>query len=148
MTDQPVLTDVQLRLMNTLAAERLAATEGRDAWRQGWHARASWSTDRAGWQAKGTEYDQTVGIEYGTDPEPLVKAREYIRCYDGGSRHHGCGTVVSLDELLSEIDDLIPITPELQTVLSLFYDLWNDPNINPVDDDKIEFIWDEKGKRR
>ena len=78
MTDQPdlpVLTDVQLRIMNTLAAEHLAATEGRDAWRQGWQARASWSTVRAGWQAKGTEYDQTVGIEYGTDPELLVKAQ-------------------------------------------------------------------------
>jgi hypothetical protein len=73
MTDQPVLTDVQLRLMNTLAAERLAATEGRDAWRQGWHARASWSTVRAGWQAKGTDYGQTSASS--TAPIPSCWSR-------------------------------------------------------------------------
>ena len=109
-------------------------------WLQGWRERASWTTDAAGWQQRAAEFGST---EYGTDPELLFKVREYIRCYDGGTRFHGRSVVVSCDEILADLDDLIPFTPEVHRVISLFYDLWNDPNIEPVDDDKIEFIWND-----
>ena len=125
-----------------------ATPEGQDAWPQGWHARASWITDPAGWQAKGAAYVAESRHQFATDPELFVKAREFIRCYDGGSRHHGRGVVVTVDELLDELSSIMPITPEVHTIITLVNDLWNDPNIDPVDDDKIEFVWVEKGKRR
>jgi len=123
--------------------ERAGEPDEVEGWREGWLERASWTTDAAGWRARAAAYERNPGIEYTTDPEVLVKVREYIRRYDGGTRFHGRSIVVSIDELLADLDDLIPVTPEVHAVITLIYDLWRDPHIEPADDDRIEFVYND-----
>ena len=47
---------------------------------------------------------------------------------------------VSISTLLDELK--IPYTPDMHRLIDLIYSLWEHPNVERVDDDWIEFIWE------
>lgn len=75
------------------------------------------------------------------DLEDLVDAaREIIRRDDG---------VVSISELLHDLrekfGDRFSLSPDVDMVLWLIWALWEDPDIDQVQDGWIEFAWNEEG---
>ena len=100
-----------------------------------------WVLDPPDWAQLAAE------LPTGTAPTPIVlKVREYIRNYDGGTRWHGRSVVVSADEILADCEGLIPT--DTREVLALFYDLWDDPNIERVNSDHIEFVYNDTPRTR
>jgi hypothetical protein len=76
----------------------------------------------------------TKELTYATD-EQLDMACEYLR-----QRAEQCPQEpVSIHEVLKEVG--MEVTPAVDRVIDLIYQLWEDSRIHHVDSDWIEFIW-------
>lgn len=68
----------------------------------------------------------------------VATATEFIR-----SEGHRC--VVSIDELLDELSDRLPLSEDTCTLLNLIVQLWDNPRIDQIPNGGIEFAWNENG---